>query len=61
MDREPPAAYERLAQFIPGNGKIVVFNLESYSVALRTTPAMFDGMVVQYTKAGPRLVKVKRG
>lgn len=56
---EPPSLYEHYAQYVPGNRKIVAYNVESYAISLRRTPATFRGCEVQYLKTGPKLVKVK--
>lgn len=55
-----PNPYKKFARYEPGNKKVLAYNLESCSVALRKTPAFFEGNAVQYLKAGPKLVKIKR-
>lgn len=60
MISEPPAAYERFSQYMPGNLKVVAFNTESYAITLRKTPDWLKGLSVDYSKTGPKAGKIKR-
>ena len=60
LESEPPAIFTKYERFEPGNRKIVAYNVESFSVRLQTTPPHFEGCEVQYTKAGPKLVKISK-
>ncbi|KXT05861.1 hypothetical protein AC578_1110 [Pseudocercospora eumusae] len=60
LESEPPAIFTKYERYEPGNRKIVAYNVESFSVRLQTTPPHFEGYEVQYTKAGPKLVKISK-
>ncbi|KXT13547.1 hypothetical protein AC579_1392 [Pseudocercospora musae] len=60
LESEPPAIFTKYERYEAGNRKIVAYNVESFSVRLQTTPPHFEGCEVQYSKAGPKLVKISK-
>lgn len=53
----PPTQYAKYEIYKPGNRKIIVFNLNSSAVTLKTTPVEFIGYDVDYLPNGPKLIK----
>jgi len=56
----PPEVFERYATYTVGNKRILEINPVSQSVRMTSTPQVLEAKVVEYTKAGPRLVEIKR-
>ncbi|KAI5359559.1 hypothetical protein Slin14017_G104610 [Septoria linicola] len=56
----PDSPLQRYANYEPGNEKIVLFNVVSGAIGLRSTPESMEGMVVEYTKAGVKIVTKKK-
>ena len=54
------SVWERLKVYEPGNKKIVVFNVVSGNIGLRSTPEWMVEKEIVYAKSGPRVVKVKK-
>lgn len=55
-----PPVFREFSFYVPGNKRIVEYNLSSENLRLKSTPAILRGNRVEYTKAGPKLVEVKK-